>query len=100
MMRRIFAVASMVAVCTFYLIPLSGCADWADQKDLEAPLTNDLCAAYFSNPSPSIKTELERRNAVRTQDWPLIDTHSIGSGMNECAVEAAWGETFRRRTRL
>jgi hypothetical protein len=48
----------------------------------------------FSYPErlAAIKTELNRRDAVSDEDWPLIDNSKVRIGMSECALLAAWGQ--------
>jgi hypothetical protein len=82
------------------------CVDWTNPSVLQAKQTDDLCLNYYvysrrnvglptsSYPErlAAIKAELDRRGAVRAEEWPFIDTSTPKIGMSECGVLAAWGE--------
>ena len=105
MTSRFYASAALA----FLTLSVVGCVNWTDPGLLQARQTDDLCQGYYlfsgrvvigvvptaSYPErlDAIKKELEARNAVTPQDWPLIDAGRVQKGMTACAVEAVWGAT-------
>jgi len=82
-------------LCLTIIIPivlLIGCAGspmklsgmTSDELQLENSFT--LCNAYNYNKKETFRTELERRNALTSEEWEMIDSGYIQVGMSEVAL--------------
>lgn len=51
----------------------------------------NLCNAYVSKKTQSVKDELMRREFIPKDEWALIDKSQITIGMSEQGLACAWG---------
>jgi len=83
------------------VIILSGCAAMmVNMNNLENEDSIHLCAAYghmytTQSQKEKIMNELNRRNAITSQEWDLIHAKKIRVGMSRCALYASWGSPIK-----
>jgi hypothetical protein len=74
----------------------------AAKKDFDgkaSSLNNDeLCTTYAARHYPSARGELEKRQAISSAEWALVDLRHIAVGMSETALLCSWGQTRVNRT--
>ena len=74
------------------IIFLIGCAgspmklSGMTSEELQLENSFSLCNAYNFNKKEQFRTELERRNALSSQEWEMIDSNYIQIGMSEIAL--------------
>ena len=74
------------------IIFLIGCAgspmklSGMTSEELRLENSFSLCNAYKFNKKETIRTELERRNALTFQEWEMIDSSYLQVGMSELAL--------------
>lgn len=59
--------------------------------ELKLQNSYDLCKAYAFSPDQAVKTELIRRKAIPSHEWPLIEKKKIDVGMSEDGLTCSWG---------
>lgn len=58
----------------------------------------DLCLALHDTDSASARAELNRRKALTSTEWKLIDDTQIAIGLRETALLCSWGRSEVNRT--
>ena len=82
-------------------IILSGCAaTMVNMNNLKNEDSLRLCAAYghmytTQSQKEKIADELNRRNAITSKEWYLINANKISIGMSRCALYASWGAPWK-----
>ena len=61
------------------------------REDLRQESAEDLCNAWALFGRDRVRKELERRGAITTAEWRLIENEQVEPGMSELAVICSWG---------